>query len=171
MPAFRRNMLSPSSGVEVTRQGSIETTLFTSYINPSTSLPRNFSPLRWRQHISPKRRHRPANTRGARNPRRLQQHMFSVCWSQVAYSEMLWTTRYTHLGKVFMALWSAGKWNVLLCNLRILSMAPGVVVAPGAWRINGAILTHEINSQSQGSVPDIPLAYKLPQGFAQMFKM
>jgi hypothetical protein len=31
--------------------------LFTSYINPSTSLPCHFNPWRWRQHVYPKRQH------------------------------------------------------------------------------------------------------------------
>jgi hypothetical protein len=40
--------------------------LFRSYKNPSTSLPCHFSPWRSRQHVSPKRRHRPANIQGAK---------------------------------------------------------------------------------------------------------
>jgi hypothetical protein len=40
--------------------------LFRSYIKPSMALPCHFSRWRWRQHGSVKRRHRPANTHGAK---------------------------------------------------------------------------------------------------------
>jgi hypothetical protein len=51
MPTFRRNILSASSKAEVTRQ-------------PSISLLSHFSLGRWRQYVSPKRRHQPTYQHG-----------------------------------------------------------------------------------------------------------
>jgi hypothetical protein len=65
------------------RIGSLPTTLALQVLqNTSTLLPCHFSPLKWKQHVSPKRRHRPANTHGA-NTQDLYNNMMSMLF-------MLW---------------------------------------------------------------------------------